>query len=198
MCLPFYTLCNTCECHCSVVSSAILSVLKTPPVVRKTPSLLREAAATPSVSKSILSAARHKNNAVSATPARLTWDSTSTSLFSVGSIVSTHCLKSTTLLFLELLSQKWTDFNNFWYSNTRAHTPVSRPFFQDYLGEPVPVWTLLKQETVSGSGISRAVCKSAPRCRQITMPAPHHSVSYKPDALPATQPTASKHWRNLK
>jgi len=29
---------------------------------------------------------------------------------------------------------------------------------------------------------------------QITMPAPHHSVFYRPDALPAAQPTASKHW----
>ena len=26
-----------------------------------------------------------------------------------------------------------------------------------------------------------------------TMPAPHHSVFYRPDALPAAQPTASKH-----
>ena len=32
------------------------------------------------------------------------------------------------------------------------------------------------QETVSGSGISWAICKSAPRSRQITTPAPHHSV----------------------
>ena len=56
-----------------------------------------------------------------------------------------------------------------------------------------PNWILLKQETVSGSGISWAVCKSAPRSRQITMPAPHHSVFYRPDALPATQPTVSKH-----
>jgi len=39
-----------------------------------------------------------------------------------------------------------------------------------------PVWILLKQETVSGNGISWAVCKSASRCRQITMPAPHQSV----------------------
>jgi len=30
--------------------------------------------------------------------------------------------------------------------------------------------------------------------RQITMPAPHHSVFYRPDALPAAQPTVSKHW----
>ena len=28
-----------------------------------------------------------------------------------------------------------------------------------------------------------------------TMPAPHHSVFYRPDALPAAQPTASKNWR---
>ena len=61
-----------------------------------------------------------------------------------------------------------------------------------------PIWILLKQETVSGSGISWAICKSTPRSRQITMPAPHHSVFYRPDALPATQPTASKHWRPLK
>ena len=39
-----------------------------------------------------------------------------------------------------------------------------------------PIWILLKQETVSGSGISWAICKSAPRSRQITMPATHHSV----------------------
>ena len=34
----------------------------------------------------------------------------------------------------------------------------------------------LKQETVSGSGISWARCKSAPCSRQTTTPAPHHSV----------------------
>jgi len=53
----------------------------------------------------------------------------------------------------------------------------------------------LKQETVSGSGISWAICKSAPCSRQIATPAPHHSVFYRPDALPAAQPTASKHRR---
>ena len=59
-----------------------------------------------------------------------------------------------------------------------------------------PIWILLKQETVSGSGISWNICKSAPRSRQITMPAPNHSVFYRPDALPAAQPTASNHWRH--
>ena len=46
---------------------------------------------------------------------------------------------------------------------------------------------------MSGSGISWAISKSAPRSRQITTPTPHHSVFYRLDALPAAQPTASKH-----
>ena len=61
-----------------------------------------------------------------------------------------------------------------------------------------PIWILLKQETVSGSCISWAICKSAPRSRQTTTPAPHHSVFYRPDALSAAQPTASKNWRQWK
>ena len=44
---------------------------------------------------------------------------------------------------------------------------------------------------MSGSGISWAICKSAPRSRQITTPAPHHSVFYRPGVFPAAQPTAS-------
>ena len=55
---------------------------------------------------------------------------------------------------------------------------------------------LLEQETGSGNGISWTICKSASRSRQITTPASHHSVFYRPDALPAAQPTASKHWRH--
>ena len=60
-----------------------------------------------------------------------------------------------------------------------------------------PIRILLKQETVSGSGISWAVCKSALCSRQKTMPAAHHSDFYRPDALPATQPTVSMHWRQM-
>ena len=50
---------------------------------------------------------------------------------------------------------------------------------------------------MSGSGISWDICKSAPRSRQITTPVPHHSIFYRPDARPAAQPTASKHWRQV-
>jgi len=34
---------------------------------------------------------------------------------------------------------------------------------------------------------------TAPHSRQITMPAPHHSILYRPDVLPDAQPTMSKH-----
>ena len=59
-----------------------------------------------------------------------------------------------------------------------------------------PMWIILKQETASVSDINWAVCKAAPRSREITMPTPHHSVFYRLDALPAAQPTASMHWRH--
>ena len=39
-----------------------------------------------------------------------------------------------------------------------------------------PIWILLKQETVSGSSISWAICKSVPRSRQITTPAPRRCI----------------------
>ena len=65
------------------------------------------------------------------------------------------------------------------YNNLHTH-PFNGPF------QGIPrwsgtrkvklIWILLKQETVSGSGISRAICKSAPCSRQITMPAPHRSI----------------------
>ena len=49
---------------------------------------------------------------------------------------------------------------------------------------------LLKQETVSGSGISWAICKSAPSSRQITTPAPHHLV-FLQAGCPSCRPTNS-------
>jgi len=61
-----------------------------------------------------------------------------------------------------------------------------------------PVWILLKQERNNGwSSIScRAICKCAPHPRQIPATAPHHLIFYRPDAVTAFQPTASKHWRH--
>ena len=50
---------------------------------------------------------------------------------------------------------------------------------------------LLKQETVSGSGISWAVCRSAPCSRQITTLAPHHSVFFA-DWMPFQPPNQQR------
>jgi len=87
------------------------------------------------------------------------------------------------------------------HTHTHTHTCLMAPFpgLPGWAGtrKVKPIRILLKQETVSGNGISWAICKSAPRSRQITTPAPHHSVFYRPDALPATQTTASKHWRQI-
>jgi len=60
-----------------------------------------------------------------------------------------------------------------------------------------PVWILLKQETLSGSGISWAICKSAPCSRQITTPAPHHSIFYRPDACHPTNSVEAYNLENM-
>ena len=66
----------------------------------------------------------------------------------------------------------------FFQSTVHPHThPFNGPFFGttriSRYQKGKPIWILLKQETVSSSGISSAICKSAPCCRQITTPAPH-------------------------
>ena len=49
-----------------------------------------------------------------------------------------------------------------------------------------PIWLLLKQETVSGSGISWAICKSAPRSRQI--PRQHSTAQFFTGRMPFLPP----------
>ena len=66
------------------------------------------------------------------------------------------------------------------YVSTHTHLfygPLD--FVQDYLGEPEPK-------------SKNQICISL---QTDTTPVPHHSVFYRPDALPATQLTVSKHWR---
>ena len=69
------------------------------------------------------------------------------------------------------------------WRNKQTHTHIhTHPFNGPFPGLPrwagtrkvKPIWILLKQETVSDSGISWAICTSAPCSKQITMPAPHH------------------------
>jgi len=72
-----------------------------------------------------------------------------------------------------LLAVFWHGYLGNWkYMHT--HTPVRGLPRWAGTRKVKPIWILLKQETVSGSG-SAGPHASAPRCRQITMPAPHHS-----------------------
>jgi len=65
------------------------------------------------------------------------------------------------------------------YTHTYTHTCLTTlcPGLHRWAGtrKVKPIWILLKQKTVSSSGISWAICKSAPCSRQTTTPAPHHS-----------------------
>jgi len=95
---------------------------------------------------------------------------------------------------IRLLSQlpvevEWYTFlqHNVEYKNYKSrsitHTHTHTCLTALFLGLPgwvstrkvKPIWILLKQETVSDSGIGWAICKSASRSRQITMPVLHHS-----------------------
>jgi len=90
-----------------------------------------------------------------------------------------------------------------WHTHTHTHNRLTTLC----LGLPrwagtiklKPVWILLKQQTVSGSGISWAICKSAPRSRQTTMPAPHHSVftGRMPFLLPNQQRQSTEVIKNV-
>jgi len=64
-------------------------------------------------------------------------------------------------------------------SHTHTHTHTHIHFTAVWILSGITwvgCWILLKQETVSVSGISWTISKLPPRSRQMTMPAPHHSV----------------------
>jgi len=88
------------------------------------------------------------------------------------------------LMIFWLLNSYWLfDFRNFLTFFLRPLDCV-----RDYTGKPI--WILLQQETVSGSGISWAICKSAPWPRQITTSTSHHSV-FLQAGCPSCRPTNS-------
>jgi len=80
----------------------------------------------------------------------------------------------------------------------------SLDFIQDYPSEPVPErygktktnLDFLEQETVSGSGIICAICKSAPQPRQITTPAPttQFFIGWMPFLPPNQQRQGTEGW----
>jgi len=96
-------------------------------------------------------------------------------------------------IFLHSMPRHRVLYTKLLMANTHTHTHTHQ--FNGPLSGTTRVsrYQRGKTKTVSGSDISWDIRKSAPRSRQITTPAPHHSVFYRPDALPAAQPTASKH-----
>ena len=78
------------------------------------------------------------------------------------------------------------------YMNTKTHPfnrPVSRTIRVSRYQKGKNNLDFMEQ-TASGSGISWAVCKSAPCYRQTTTPAPHHSV-FLQAGCPSCHPTNS-------
>jgi len=78
-------------------------------------------------------------------------------------------------------------------------TTVLRPFFRDYPGEPVPeenFWTLWCKGRLTETD-SPTIQLGATPSGLTTANLCHPHIFYRPDALPATQPTVSKHWRQL-
>ena len=78
--------------------------------------------------------------------------------------------------------------------HTHTHTPLTALF----PGQPrwastrkvKPIWILLEQETVSGSGISWAICKSAPCSRQI--PCQHPTTQFFTGRMPFLPPNQQR------
>ena len=82
--------------------------------------------------------------------------------------VTEHCVVRLLQLLIWLTSVSQT------HTHTHTHLTAICPGLPRWAStrKVKPIWILLKQETVSGSGISWAIGKSAPRSRQITTSAP--------------------------
>jgi len=90
---------------------------------------------------------------------------------------------------------------NFCFSSGRSTprtttTTVLRPFLRDHPGEPVPeenFWTIWCKGILTQADTPTNRMGATPS--RLTSAHLHHSphISYRPDALPAAQPTASKH-----
>ena len=85
------------------------------------------------------------------------------------------------------------------HTHTDTCTSVLRPFFRDHPGEPVPeenFWTLWCKERLTEADTPTiqlgATSSGIKQC-----PPPLPPIFYRPDPLPAAQPTVSKHWRQL-
>jgi len=86
-----------------------------------------------------------------------------------------------------------------YYNHNRFTTTILRPFFRDHPGEPVPeenLWTLWCKGRLTQADILTIWLGATPsRLTSAHLHLP--PFFYRPDALPAAQPTVSKYWRQL-
>ena len=108
-----------------------------------------------------------------------------------------HYFNRTTKIVLQLHHLHVTQLLQDWLHGFPRLLPIhTHPFNGPFSGttqvsqyQKGKNWILLKQETVSGGGISWAICKSASRSRHITRPAPHHC--FLQAGCPSCRPTNS-------
>jgi len=80
-------------------------------------------------------------------------------------------------------------------TQSRIHTTILRPFFRDHPGKPVPranFWTLSCKGRLTET--DTLTIRLGATLSGLTSAHLHHPIFYRPDALPADQPTVSKHW----
>ena len=83
---------------------------------------------------------------------------------------------------------------------TTTTTTILRPFFRDHPGEPVPeenFWTLWCKGRLTEADTPTIRMGATPSGLVTSAHLHHPHIFYRPDALPAAQPTASKHRRQL-
>jgi len=86
-------------------------------------------------------------------------------------------------------------YNNYKVDHLHTHTHIQSFYCSSGICPGLPGWSgTRKVKPGRVKPICWALCKSAPHPRQ---PRQHTTTQFLPDALPATQPTASKHWRTL-
>jgi len=83
-----------------------------------------------------------------------------------------------------------------WLQYHHHTTAVLWPFFRDHPGEPVPeehFWTLWCKGRLTEADTPTIRLGATPS-RLTSAHLYHPLFFYRPDALPAAQPTVSKHW----
>ena len=107
---------------------------------------------------------------------------------------SINCIITTKQLhnYAKMLGFRWELINSF-----TTTTTVLWLFLRDHMGEPVPeenFWTLCCKGRLTEADTQTTWLGATPS--GLTSAHLHHPI-FLPDALPATEPTVSKHWRQL-